>query len=231
VYAFVGAGGKTTAIAKVAEMSAALGVRVRITTTTRLGAEELTAHPRVIVDGLAAFLRAVDSVEPVCVIVSGRDGAANKLLGVDARFIDAVRPRADLLLLVEADGSRRRPLKMPADRDPVIPRSAAAVVGLMGASGFGEPITEDTCFNHEAALRLLGKGSGTFDAESLARIALNAEGLRKGVLPGMGFHVVINQADIASSAAVARGALAAIRAGGADATLLSWREERVYEQP
>lgn len=229
VYAFVGAGGKTTAILKVAELCAGQGMRVRITTTTRFGREEVSRYPLAFASDAGGFLEAVDAAERVCVIASAPDGSASKLLGVDPLFIDAVRPRSDLLILVEADGARHRPLKVPTARDPVIPRISAAVFGLMGASGFGEAIAEEHCYNHEAALRLLGRTGGSFDAPGLAVLAVHPEGLRKGVLPGMAFHVIINQADLSEKRTIAHEAVSAIRAAGAGATLLSCQEERIYE--
>jgi probable selenium-dependent hydroxylase accessory protein YqeC len=227
VYAFVGAGGKSTAIRRVAEHCASRGMRVRITTTTRIARDDFPLFPRSVISDLDGFLRALDGAEPVRVIVSAADGA--KLIGVDPGFIDAARPGADLIILVEADGSRRRPLKIPTARDPVIPRSTAMVVGMLGASGFGEAITEDCCYNHEAAFALLGRDRGRFDATAVALIAAHPAGLRKGVLPGMSFHVIVSQADVAEKRDLAREAVRAIRAGGAAASLVSWQEERIYE--
>ena len=45
-------------------------------------------------------------------------------------------------VLVEADGSKRLPLKAHADWEPVIPRESSNVVWVVGASGFGKPIGE-----------------------------------------------------------------------------------------
>jgi probable selenium-dependent hydroxylase accessory protein YqeC len=229
VYVFVGAGGKSTAMLKVAELCAGQGIRVRITATTRMARDEVSRYPLILVSDAAGFLDAVDSDEQVCVIAAAADGAPSKLIGVHPLFIDAVRPRSDLVILVEADGARRKPLKVPTERDPVIPRGTSTVFGLMGASGFAEAITEEHCYNHEAALRLLGRTGGSFEARSLAFLAVHPEGLRKGVLPGMAFHVIINQADIGEKRGIARETLSAIRAAGAAATLLSWQEERIYE--
>lgn len=229
VYAFVGAGGKTTAMRKVAECCASRGLRVRITTTTRLAADELASFPRTVVSDAAQFREAMEGAEAVRVVVSAVDTDANKLMGVDPSFVDDAPREPDLLLLVEADGSRRRPLKIPTARDPVIPLTTTVVVGLMGASGFGEAISEEWCYNHAAALTLLGRPAGVFDARSIARIALHPAGLRKGVLPGMGFRVIVTQADIDGKLDIARAAVEAIGAGGAEATLLSWPEEGVYE--
>lgn len=45
-------------------------------------------------------------------------------------------------VLVEADGAARRPLKAHAPHEPVIPAAANRVVCVVGASGFGRPISQ-----------------------------------------------------------------------------------------
>lgn len=45
-------------------------------------------------------------------------------------------------ILVEADGAARRPLKAHAPHEPVIPEAAGQTVCVVGASGFGRPISE-----------------------------------------------------------------------------------------
>lgn len=45
-------------------------------------------------------------------------------------------------VLVEADGAARRPLKAHAPHEPVIPAAVNRVVCVVGASGFGRPISQ-----------------------------------------------------------------------------------------
>ncbi len=45
-------------------------------------------------------------------------------------------------MLVEADGSRRLPLKAHAPHEPVIPKEAGCVLCVVGAHGFDRPIRE-----------------------------------------------------------------------------------------
>ena len=229
VTAFVGAGGKSAGIRAVAELCAARGIRVLVTTTTRIATDDFPLFPVFPVTSGAGLRAAMDTPDPVRVVVSAGPGPDGKLIGIDASMIDdAPRPR-DSVILVEADGSRRRPLKVPTARDPVIPASTGLVLGTMGATGFGKPVTEDICYNAAGALAILGTESGSFDAPSLVRIAAHADGLRKGVLPGMAFHVIVNQGDVAATREQARQTVAALRDSGLDATLLSWREGVTYD--
>ncbi|MCA9911095.1 MAG: putative selenium-dependent hydroxylase accessory protein YqeC, partial [Anaerolineae bacterium] len=111
VIAFVGAGGKTTALARLARECAADGLRVLATTTTRIAGEELTLFDR------AETLGAVGEVAPCergqALFVYDRSEGA-KALGIApdrlAGLMAMLRPD---VTLIEADGARRLPLKLP----------------------------------------------------------------------------------------------------------------------
>ena len=164
------------------------------------------------------------------VISGGVAGGGEKHAGVDPALIERVRPPADLVLLVEGDGSRRLPLKAPRAREPVIPATSASVFALMGAAGFGERVDSESCYNPEGVLALLGKERAVFDVAALLRLAADPYGCRKGVLPGMAFHLVVNQGDRADKRPIAHSLLVeARRTHGISSTLLSWRELRIYE--
>ncbi|MDO4315557.1 MAG: selenium cofactor biosynthesis protein YqeC [Oscillospiraceae bacterium] len=45
-------------------------------------------------------------------------------------------------VLVEADGAARRPVKAHAPHEPVIPAVAGQVICVVGASGFGQPVSQ-----------------------------------------------------------------------------------------
>ena len=62
--------------------------------------------------------------------------------------------RADLTLL-EADGSRRKPMKVPAEREPVILPECDLVLGVIGLSCLGKPLRE-VWFRPELACTLFG---------------------------------------------------------------------------
>jgi probable selenium-dependent hydroxylase accessory protein YqeC len=134
------------------------------------------------------------------------------------------------VLLVECDGARRLPMKAPRPWEPVVPRTAAAVFALMGASAFGRPICAATCYNPEGALQILGIASGVFDAHALAVLASDPRGYRKGVPPGAAFCLVVNQGDITAGREIASALLRELSAlHGITGALLSWQEQAVYE--
>lgn len=62
-------------------------------------------------------------------------------LSSPAEPLDQLAQRFDYVL-AEADGSKRLPLKAHAAWEPVIPSGTANVVWIVGASGFGKPISK-----------------------------------------------------------------------------------------
>ena len=68
-----------------------------------------------------------------------------KLVGLGREALDAIH-RAGLfdIILVEADGSRGKPLKAPAPHEPVLPSKAACVVAVVGAKPLDSPSRSST---------------------------------------------------------------------------------------
>ena len=230
IYTFVGAGGKSTAIRLVAGILSRAGARARMTTTTKIGIEEFSNYPISFVKTEDDLQIAVSGHEPVGLIVGSAFHDRGKYGGVDPSLFERLSVDSDTILLVEGDGSRRRPLKAPDDWEPVIPRATAMVVAMMGASGFGEPIDEDHCYNHEAALRILPAGARCFAASEVATLASHPAGCRKGVLPGMRYHVLMNQADLGDKRPIGSEALRILTfTHGIQGSLLSFQQEVVYE--
>ncbi|OGA61561.1 MAG: hypothetical protein A3G81_06895 [Betaproteobacteria bacterium RIFCSPLOWO2_12_FULL_65_14] len=162
--ALCGAGGKTSLMLALAREMAATGERVLVTTTTKIAAAE------------------VEGPLPPGVSVShrGKSASGRKLMGHPPEAVDAFKAQFDRVL-VEADGSRQRPLKAPAAHEPVIPSTSDAVVVVAGMSGLGLPLSEETVFRADIWAALSGTPLGApVDAESFARVALHEAGLAKG---------------------------------------------------
>ncbi len=81
-----------------------------------------------------------DHGRPVCVGVTDPQNT-EKLVSFP---IDIIRRAAGTksYILIEADGAKHMPLKAHNDREPVIPGGCERVVLVIGAEGFGKPVTE-----------------------------------------------------------------------------------------
>jgi probable selenium-dependent hydroxylase accessory protein YqeC len=230
VYTFVGAGGKTTAMKRAAALLAESGVKVRMTTTTRVGIDEFEGFPISVVHGRADLGSAFMDDAPVRLLVGGTLTDQGKYLGLDPGLLGDLSIRADMVLLVEGDGSRKRPMKAPESREPVIPGNTTTVFALMGAGAFDEPIDEAHCYNHQEALTILGKTGAFFEPPEIAALAEDPEGCRKGVLPGMAFRLLMNQGDLERKRRSASEALRLARERyGIRGALVSFQKGELYD--
>ena len=99
-------------------------------------------------------------------------------------------------ILVEADGSARKPLKAPAAHEPVIPPATDALIIVAGINGLGLPLTEENLFRADIWSRLSGLALGSpISAESLARCVAHTDGLARGCPANARKVLCLNQAD------------------------------------
>ena len=127
--ALIGGGGKTTLMYHLASELRQQGT-VLVCTTTRIWPP---AHLRVCTE--EGTLR--EELRRRGIACAGTPMEQGKLT---APAIDNWETMADFVL-VEADGSAGRPFKAHADWEPVLPEERQATVLVMGADGFGKPIS------------------------------------------------------------------------------------------
>lgn len=149
--AFVGAGGKTSALFRLAHELRADGWRVIGTTTTRLARHEIQHVPCSIAVGAGtspATVRACLDEHGFLFLYSSEDLKRDKIIGLApetlSTLVDAVNSD---VLLIEADGSRRLPLKAPRGNEPVLPEDVSLVVPVAGIDALGQPLDEAHVFN------------------------------------------------------------------------------------
>ena len=118
VIAVTGAGGKSAYIERLADEYAAQGLRVCVTTTTHI-----YNHP-----------------DRENVVYRGADDGEKLAWPGEVEFSRLCRKHD--VVLVEADGSRHRPLKIPAEYEPVIPNPVDEITVVMGLHALGRPIGE-----------------------------------------------------------------------------------------
>jgi probable selenium-dependent hydroxylase accessory protein YqeC len=226
--AFVGGGGKTSSMFALARLRARKGERVLVSTTTRIfdpdtrteregrGFGTILAMREI---GSPRSLKLLGAAGPRVVLGSIREDG--KLRGVDPDALCDIARLFDCVL-VEADGARGLPIKAPADYEPVIPRSASAVVGLVGLDALGSPMDGGTVHRPElfGPLTLCAAGEPIAPVH-VARLVSSPEGLFKGTPVGARKIVVLNKADAADAGLAADCASAIAATGAADAVLIA----------
>ncbi len=210
--ALVGAGGKTTALFRLARELTDAGRRILLTTTTHLALEQTALAARRIgrgVHGVWPEVGAADIESALrahgCALITGpADRALGKWTGLSAADLAPLRRLADLLL-VEADGARQLPLKAPADHEPAIPDCATLVVVVVGLDVLGQPLTAAHVHRPERMSALTGAILGDpVTPELIARLLLHPMGGRKHVPPGARLIALLNKAETVERLAAAR---------------------------
>lgn len=131
VIAVVGAGGKTTYIKKKAKEYLEQGKKVFVTTTTHMMREEDT----LVSDDADEIIKVL--LEKSYVMAGRSCGEKIQVLSEDTyRYVCAY---ADVVL-VEADGSKHKPIKFPAEHEPVLPENMDEIVVVCGLHALGNTI-------------------------------------------------------------------------------------------
>lgn len=130
VVALAGAGGKTSTIRRLAYEAAGRGLKTLVATTTHMACPEDFA----VLDGGREEIAA--SLRKCCLAVAGKPAGNGKIAFIGRELYEEACPLADLVL-VEADGSRRLPLKVPRAGEPVILDNTDLILCLMGLSSLG----------------------------------------------------------------------------------------------
>lgn len=201
IVSLVGAGGKTSLMFALAAELARDGDTVLTTTTTNIFSPSPDQSPAVIVakDLQTVVARSREILERTRLITAAADtsGSPQKLEGFPPEAIESIH-RSGLFrwIIVEADGAFRRPLKAPADHEPVIPDSSGWVVGLVGLSAAGKPADEQWVFRLSRFCRLTGLAPGdAISAGAIAKCLAHPSGIMRGAPAEARQIVFLNQAD------------------------------------
>lgn len=121
------------------------------------------------------------------------------VLGLEADSLHQVLSLADekrIPLLIEADGSRRHPVKAPAEHEPPIPNLVEAVVVVTGFSALGKPCTSEWVHRPEIYSRLSGLEIGQpITIQAMQRVLCHPLGGLKNIPPQAQRIALLNQAD------------------------------------
>ncbi len=171
VISVVGAGGKTSLIFAWAHELAAAGKSVVITTTTHM------YRPERMEDG------------GIRIVVSDDPKRPDKVTAPPEGVLEGLRKTADVVF-IEADGSRRMPLKWPGDREPVIPDYTDITVCVAGLSAVGKR-TEEAVYRGDELPEAIKRD--IVDVNLIHKILASREGGQKGVRGE--FRIFLNQVD------------------------------------
>ena len=204
----IGSGGKTSLLGRLAEE---VPGTVILCTTTHI--RPFPAYPLLTEPTPEIVRQALANSRVLCL---GTPCENNKLTA-PALPLDVLAGLADYVL-VEADGSAGRPFKAHADWEPVLPEERQATVLVMGADGFGKPISR-MAHRPELYARLAGATEDQEVTPELAARVVRLEGLHD--------RVFLNQVDRAEEWPLARRLAAVLDCPVTAGTLREGRWQRL----
>lgn len=198
IISIVGAGGKTSLILRSAKWLHEKGHPVVITTTTHL------------YEPLEGYYREDQTEEIQAALKQGKivwvgepsqkeEDGRKKIIGISEKSLKELfrlASKLDASILIEADGAKHFPCKVPAGHEPVIPKETELVIGVVGLDCLGKPLKK-ACFRAELAAGLLGTDvEHCITEEDLADILTHSQGLKKNVPLKAQYLAVLNKCDL-----------------------------------
>ncbi len=202
VVSLVGAGGKTTAMFRLAGELTSNGWKVITTTTTMIWRHQASEHTILEPEGaiLLEKARAALKKHSHITLVSGLSEVEGKLVGVEPSLVDGLAALMEVdAVIVEADGAKGRSLKAPAAHEPGIPSSTTILIPMAAIDALGQPLDEKTAHRPELVARLANLGqSEVITPEAVCCVLLHPEGGMKGAPARARIAPLINKVTAAS---------------------------------
>jgi molybdenum cofactor cytidylyltransferase len=178
IIAFVGAGGKTTALFMLAkDLTPSI-----VSTTTHLGewqTDQCDVHIVVKTGEKLPNLPAGG----VTLVTGEKEN--DRFTSVDDGQLAELKKLADgrgLSLLIEADGARQKPLKAPANHEPVIPDIVNTVIVSAGLEGLNNPLVEKFVHRPDLFSQISGLEIGrTVTIDALGKVLTHPAGGLKNI--------------------------------------------------
>lgn len=189
VISVAGAGGKTSTILRLEEEYKQQSQAVIVTTTTHMKRpEETRVYDR---NEEEVFWKELQKSQSVW---AGRKSSEGKFISPEASFFQRIL-ESRFPVLIEADGAKRHPVKVPAQHEPVIPKETETVLYVFGMDAVGQRIG-DVCHRPENAGVLLGKSTDSIlTCSDIVLLALSRKGGLKGVGGSMEYHIILNKIE------------------------------------
>jgi molybdenum cofactor cytidylyltransferase len=226
--AFVGAGGKTTALFQLARQ---LGQPVIVTATSHLGTWQLQQADRHIIARSPAPLEELGHGSTGISLVTG-DLEGDRTKPIDDELLNWLHEFCEdrsIPLLIEADGAREKPLKAWAHHEPPIPAFVETVVQVAGLTGLNKSLNEDHVHRAARFSELSGEALGeTITPGSLARLLTHPEGGLKNIPARARRAVLLNQADTLELQAAAHALTQSLSNAYDSIVIASLRQEQIF---
>ena len=131
--------------------------------------------------------------------------------------------------MIEADGSRQKPLKAWGEHEPPIPAFVNQVVNVVGLTGLGNPLNNESVHRPEIFSKLSGLQVGEIiTPDALTKVLTHNLGGLKNIPPAARKTILLNQADTPELQSIARGMAGSLLSSFDSVIVASLVQERVF---
>lgn len=220
VVSLVGSGGKTTLLYKICDAMRKEGRRTAALTTTHIMRPLNSDGLQCIIDDDVCLAQTY--FDDGKVVLAGTQTGTGRLEAPNEDMLTFLMKTADVIV-AEADGSRRLPIKFPNDTEPVLLPGTTHLFVVAGLCAIGKPLSE-VCHRWPLAMAECGlKGQQSLVTPlMLAQILARGYGVLAPVF-------VLNQADDEITAEYGRETAEALKKYGCNKTIvLSLEKEKIW---
>lgn len=199
----VGAGGKTTTMFTLAQELKTMGKSVLVTTTTAIYRPTPSQYDNIIIGDVLLMDALIENSPSATLTLTGivvfgsKVSSEGKLLGLDSLYIDKIFEKNIFdFILVESDGSKRKPIKAPAQHEPIIPKLSTKVIGLIGMDALGKKINNENVHRPEIFCSLTnGNLNDNIDEEKIYKLIKSQNGLFKSTPIKSEKYLILNKVE------------------------------------
>ena len=193
--AAVGAGGKTSFLFALARE---IPGKCIITTTTHISIEQSNRGDiRLLSNDLNLYKKIIAAPENATIIIVGTQQGRERVNGPDQAILAQLHTlceQENLSLLVEADGSKKLPLKAFANHEPAVPEWIDIIVHIIGWNSIGKQVDDTNIFRVDRYCELTNQKKGDIiNFSSIANLLLHEKGGKKAIKHNQRSIIFFNQ--------------------------------------
>ena len=203
IISLVGGGGKTTIMYELANYYAAASKRVVVFTTTHIWLPRNSAAVANGCNACGAYAADLSAVQRLWqqggyAVIGTLEQGTGKLIAPAAELLEHALELCDIAI-IEADGAKQMPCKLPAEHEPVLLPESDIIIAVAGLDALGKSL-EEACFRWQLGREIFASSCNLLlDEIKLAQILLSEQGSHKAV-GTRAYYIALNKCDLVEPA-------------------------------